>query len=89
MLSKDLRMAEETLRRAYGRANAEPRVRQNLALVVGLRGREAEAESIMKADRPPGEAAADITRLRHLLSLKATARAEADNSPPTAAARRD
>jgi Flp pilus assembly protein TadD len=89
MLSKDLRMAEETLRRAYGHANAEPRVRQNLALVVGLQGREAEAESIMKADRPAGEAAADITRLRHLLSLKANARAEADSIPPTAAARRD
>ena len=89
MLSKDLRMAEETLRRAYGRANAEPRVRQNLALVVGLRGREAEAESIMKADRPAGEAAADITRLRRLLSLKANARAAADDIPPTAAARRD
>jgi Flp pilus assembly protein TadD len=89
MLSKDLRMAEETLRRAYGHANAEPRVRQNLALVVGLRGHVAEAESIMKADRPAGEAAADITRLRRLLSLKANARAGADNSPPTAAARRD
>jgi Flp pilus assembly protein TadD len=89
MLSKDLRMAEETLRRAYGRANAEPRVRQNLALVVGLRGHVAEAESIMKADRPPGEAAADIIRLRRLLSLKANARAEADNIPPTVAARRD
>jgi Flp pilus assembly protein TadD len=89
MLSKDLRMAEETLRRAYGHANAEQRVRQNLALVVGLQGREAEAESIMKADRPAGEAAADITRLRHLLSLKANARAEADSIPPTAAARHD
>ena len=89
MLSKDLRMAEETLRRAYGRANAEPRVRQNLALVVGLRGHVAEAESIMKADRPAGEAAADITRLRRLLSLKANARAEADDIPPAAAARRD
>jgi Flp pilus assembly protein TadD len=89
MLSKDLRMAEETLRRAYGHANAEPRVRQNLALVVGLRGHVAEAESIMKADRPAAEAAADITRLRRLLSLKANARAEADNIPPTTAARRD
>jgi negative regulator of replication initiation len=58
-------------------------------LVVGLRGREAEAESIMKADRPAGEAAADITRLRRLLSLKANARAAADDIPPTAAARRD
>jgi hypothetical protein len=57
--------------------------------VVGLRGHVAEAESIMKADRPPGEAAADIIRLRRLLSLKANARAEADNIPPTVAARRD
>jgi Flp pilus assembly protein TadD len=89
VLSKDLRMAEETLRRAYGQANAGPRVRQNLALVVGLRGHVAEAESIMKADRPPGEAAADIARLRRLLSLKADARTAADNIPPTAAARRD
>src|SRR6185437_10178356 len=71
LLSKDLRMAEETLRRAYGHANADPRVRQNLALVVGLRGHVAEAESILKADRPAGEAAADIARLRRLLSLKA------------------
>jgi Flp pilus assembly protein TadD len=89
VLSKDLRMAEETLRRAYGRPNADPRVRQNLALVVGLRGHVAEAESIMKADRPAAEAAADIARLRHLLSLKANGRAEADNLPPVAAARRD
>lgn len=89
MLSKDLSMAEETLRRAYGHANAEPRVRQNLALVVGLRGHVAEAESIMKAGRPAGEAAADIARLRRLLSLKANVRAEADNNPPPAAARRN
>jgi Flp pilus assembly protein TadD len=81
LLSKDLRMAEETLRRAYGHANADPRVRQNLALVVGLRGHVAEAESILKADRPAGEAAADIARLRRLLSLKANARAEADKHP--------
>ena len=33
------------------------RVCADLALVVGLRGHVAEAESIMKADRPAGEAA--------------------------------
>src|SRR5450631_1761464 len=68
MLSKDLRMAEETLRRAYGRANAEPRVRQNLALVVGLRGRLAEAESIVKDGRPAEEATANVACLRQMLS---------------------
>src|SRR6266853_976601 len=38
VLSKDLAKAEEVLRRAHGRAGADPRVRQNLALVLGLRG---------------------------------------------------
>src|SRR6266851_4522577 len=38
-LSKNLPKAEEVLRRAYGRPGASARVRQNLALVVGLQGR--------------------------------------------------
>jgi len=37
VLSKDLPKAEETLRRAYGRSDADPRVRQNLALVSACR----------------------------------------------------
>ena len=89
VLSKDLPKAEETLRRANSRADADPRVRLNLALVVGLQGRMAEAESIVKADRPPEEAAANVAYLRRLLSRKADARADADNSPVTAAARPD
>jgi Flp pilus assembly protein TadD len=77
------------LRRAYSRADADPRVRLNLALVVGLRGRVAEAESIVKADRPAGEAAANVAYLRRMLSFKANARTEADNIPPKAATRSD
>src|ERR1700723_2732491 len=46
VLSKDLAKAEETLRHANSRADADPRVRMNLALVVGLRGHMAEAESL-------------------------------------------
>ena len=50
-LMKDLRRAEATLRqRCGGRRRAE--VRQNLALVVGLQGRFAEAEKIASADLP-------------------------------------
>src|ERR1700738_2096876 len=75
VLSKDLPKAEATLRRAYSRADADPRVRQNLALVVGLQGRYAEAESIVKADRPAGEAAANVAYLRRLLSRKENAHA--------------
>lgn len=80
-LSKDLHKAEEALRRANSRADVDPRVRQNLALVVGLQGRLAEAESIVKADRPPEEATANATFLKRLLSRKEKARAEADKMP--------
>ena len=52
-LSKDLPKAEATLRRAVERPGADPRVRQNLALVVGLQGRFPEAETIARADLPP------------------------------------
>jgi Flp pilus assembly protein TadD len=80
VLSKDLPKAEETLRRAYGRADAGPRVRQNLALVVGLQGRVAEAEGILKADQPAEEAAANIAFLKRVLSRKAEAHAEVDRA---------
>jgi Flp pilus assembly protein TadD len=67
-LSKDLAQAEVTLRRAVGRPGAGPRVRQNLALVVGLQGRFEEAEQIARAELPPDEAAANVAYLRELLA---------------------
>src|SRR5258705_9250632 len=48
VLSKDLPKAEETLRRANSHADADPRVRLNLALAAGLQGRLAEAPTIVK-----------------------------------------
>jgi Flp pilus assembly protein TadD len=84
VLSKDLPTAEETLRRAQSRAGADPRVRANLALVVGLRGNIAEAEKIAKADLPPEEAAANVAQLKSLLSRKEDARAEMDSKMPVA-----
>jgi Flp pilus assembly protein TadD len=89
LLSKDLPKAEETLRRAYGHADADARVRQNLALVVGLRGRIDEAEGILKANRPPDEAAANVANFRRMLSRKATARTDADKTPAVGVARPD
>ena len=73
VLSKDLPKAEETLRRANGRPDADPRVRLNLALAIGLQGRVAEAETIVKTGRPPAEAAANVTYLRRLLARKENA----------------
>jgi Flp pilus assembly protein TadD len=67
-LSKDLKQAEATLRRAEGGPRMDPRVRQNLALVVGLQGRFAEAETIARADLPPEEAAANVAYLKQMLA---------------------
>jgi Flp pilus assembly protein TadD len=89
VLSKDLRKAEETLRRAHSRAGADARVRDNLALVVGLQGRVAEAESIVKADRPAEEAAADVASLRRLLSRNEDARTGAAKIPVATIGRPD
>ncbi len=70
MLAKDLPKAEEVLRQAYGSQRADARVRQNLALVVGLQGRFGEAEQIAKADLPPEEAAANVAYLKQMLQGK-------------------
>jgi Flp pilus assembly protein TadD len=67
-LSKDLVRAESTLRRAAGQSRGDARVRQNLALVVGLQGRFSEAEGIARADLPSNEAAANVAYLRQMLA---------------------
>ena len=69
-LSKDLKRAEETLRRASAKGGTDKRVRQNLALVVGLQGRFQEAETIARADLPPEEATANVATLRRMLAQK-------------------
>jgi Flp pilus assembly protein TadD len=70
MLSRDLPRAEQVLRQAYANPKADSRVRQNLGLVVGLQGRFAEAEGIVKADLPPEEAAANVAYLKEMLRGK-------------------
>lgn len=67
-LSKDLIRAETTLRKAAAQSRVDPRVRQNLALVVGLQGRFQEAETIARADLPTEAAAANVAYLRQMLA---------------------
>ena len=81
VLSRDLPKAEENLRKAYASGRADARVRQNLGLVVGLQGRFAEAESIVKADLPADEAAANVAYLKQMLSRKDNPRAGAGKIP--------
>ena len=85
VLSNDLPKAEETLRRAHGKAESDPRIRTNLALAIGLRGRLAEAEGIVKAGLPEDQAAANVSYLKRLLSRKENAQASADKMPARAA----
>jgi Flp pilus assembly protein TadD len=68
VLMKDLKRAEVTLRRAIAQPNADPKVRQNLALVVGLRGKFDEAEKIAREGVPASEAAANVEYLREMLA---------------------
>ena len=74
-LSRDLKRAETTLRRAAETGRGDKRVRQNLALVVGLQGRFQEAETIARADLPPDEAAANVSYLRQMMAQKGPAAA--------------
>jgi Flp pilus assembly protein TadD len=67
-LSKNLSKAEATLRRANDRPGADPKARQNLALVIGLQGRFAEAETIASGDLSPDEASANVAYLRQMIS---------------------
>src|SRR6478672_11531066 len=67
-LSKNLPQAETTLRRAAEQRGAEPKVRQNLALVIGLQGRFQEAEQIASKDLSPAEAEANVAYLRQMLA---------------------
>ena len=82
-LSKNLRKAEATLRRAAARRPVDPRVRQNLALVVGLQGQFADAEAIARADLPPDEAAANVAYLRQLLAHRSDLRNPNPDVHPT------
>jgi len=70
MLEGDLKAAEATLRDASSLpdGDSEPRVRQNLALVVGLQGRFEEARDIASRDLPPETVEANLVYLRTMLS---------------------
>ena len=66
----DLKSAEKTLRQAYvtPAGKSHSRLRQNLALVVGLQGRFDEAKSIVAADLPPQQVEENMAYLRKMLS---------------------
>ncbi|WP_319772405.1 tetratricopeptide repeat protein [Breoghania sp.] len=70
VLENDLTTAEKILRSAMARNRTDPRVRQNLALVLGLQGRFAEAEQVASADLPPEQVKANMAYLKRMLAQR-------------------
>ncbi|WP_157017563.1 tetratricopeptide repeat protein [Mesorhizobium xinjiangense] len=68
LLEGDLKTAETHMRKAAALPGADSRVRQNLALVVGLQGRFDEAERIATKELPPDQAKANVAYLRSMLA---------------------
>ncbi len=68
LLKGDLKTAETYMRSAAEQPGADSRVRQNLALVVGLQGRFDEAEKIASAELPADQAAANVAYLRQMIT---------------------
>ena len=60
----DSALAESLLRRAVSQPSAAAPERQNLALVLGLQGKLAEAERLLRQDLPPDVANANLAWLR-------------------------
>ena len=69
-LEGNLKQAEKTLRNAMTlpEGSTLPRLRQNLALVVGLQGRFEESRQIASEDLPPDEVEANMAYLQKMLS---------------------
>ena len=82
-MNGDAVKAETTLRRAVDLPGAAPRVRQNLALVLGLQGKFTEAKEVAGADMPPEKVAASIAYLRRMIDERPQAAgAVAQAAPP-------
>lgn len=69
-LEGNLKQGETTLRSAMAlpQGQKNPRIRQNLALVVGLQGRFEESRKIASEDLPPEEVEANMAYLQKMLS---------------------
>lgn len=68
LLAGEMQEAERILREANQSPKATSRVRQNLALVIGLQGRFEEAEAVARTEIDERQAEANIAYLRTMLS---------------------
>lgn len=71
-LSKNLQLAEQTLRAAAADPRADARVRQNFALVLALQGKFPEAEQVSRHDLPDEQAKANVASIRAMIAQSNT-----------------
>lgn len=71
-LSRNLPQAEQTLVTAANHPAADARVRQNLALVLALQGKFAQAEEWSRRDLAPIDAAQNVASIRQMISQSNT-----------------
>jgi Flp pilus assembly protein TadD len=82
-LEGNLPAAEKVLREALAKPESRklPKIRQNLALVVGLQGRFDESREIASKDLPPDEVEANLAYLQKMLSQPNTWKQLSSGSP--------
>ena len=67
-MTSELPAAEQHLRRAVQMRGATSRIRQNLALIIGLQGRFDECRAIYAAELPPEQVESNMAYVRALLT---------------------
>ena len=67
-MTNDLQEAENNLRKAVQMRGANSKIRQNLALVVGLQGRFDESRTMFAAELPPEQVESNMAYIRALLT---------------------
>jgi Flp pilus assembly protein TadD len=67
-MTNDLVQAETHLRRAASMPGANSKIRQNLALVIGMQGRFDEAKAIYAKELPPDQVDANMAYIKSMLS---------------------
>ena len=83
-LERQIPLAEETLRQAVAQPGADARVRQNLALVLSLEGKYADAEAISRHDFAPIDAADNVQSMKRMIAESdtwKTVRGHGDGKP--------
>jgi Flp pilus assembly protein TadD len=67
-MTNDLSNAEAHLRKAASLPGATSKIRQNLALVIGLEGRFDEARALFAAELPPDQVDANMAYIKSLMT---------------------